>query len=189
MEKAQTVLIIGLGTGVTLGSSLTYPDTQVSCIEIDRSVIQASTYSDHVSGKPLESAQVEIITADARTFLSCCKSKYDVIISEPSNPWISGVSNLFTFEHFNACQQKLKSDGIMCQWIHSYYMDTKTLMTLFRTFGKTFPYCNLWEGSPGDFLILGSRIPILSDPELIDHFLKQSKIKTDRNQNLSGSAY
>jgi spermidine synthase len=177
--KASDVLIIGLGTGVTLGSALTHPDLKAACVEIDESVIAASAYFNHVSGEPLKSPRARLVAADARTVLAGSTKTYDVIISEPSNPWITGVSNLFTYEHFQACSGALKPDGIMCQWIHSYYMETDTLAILFRTFARVFPECSLWESSPGDYLILGSIRPIVSSDSEIASFFECSTVRKD----------
>ncbi len=166
-QGASNVLIIGLGTGVTHGSALTYPEVVSECIEIDPAVIRAARFFDHISGQALSNPRGRIIREDARTVLSAATNHYDVVISEPSNPWISGVSNLFTIEHFMACRKALANDGIMCQWIHSYYMSPSTLLSVFHTFSSVFPHCSVWKGSPGDYLILGSMREHEIDLELI----------------------
>ncbi len=166
-QNAGNVLIIGLGTGVTQGSALTYPSVVSECIEIDPAVIRAARYFDHISGQALSNPRGRIIREDARTVLSAARNRYDVVISEPSNPWISGVSNLFTIEHFRACRDALTDQGIMCQWIHSYYMSSSTLLSVFHTFSSVFPHCSVWQGSPGDYLLLGSMREFEIDPELL----------------------
>ncbi|MBN1551206.1 fused MFS/spermidine synthase, partial [bacterium] len=178
-EDPESILVIGLGTGVTVTSALTYPDTTVDCVEIDDAVIEASTLFSHVWAVPMDTSRSRIIKADARTVLTASKKHYDVIISEPSNPWITGVSNLFTYEHFTACHDALRSDGIMCQWVHSYYMDTDTLLVLFRTFSSVFEFCSLWEGSRGDYLILGSNSFIQLDQAEIRRKLSNENIRRD----------
>ena len=177
--NAQRALIIGLGTGVTAGSALTHKISQLDCVEIDKSVVVASHLFDHVSGNPLSSPRCHIIEADARTVLATTKIPYDVIISEPSNPWITGVSNLFTEEHFAACKNALVPTGIMCQWIHSYYMEPATFTLLCRTFSAVFPYCTLWKASKGDYLILGSFSPLKLDEKVLQNEFLQPDIKQD----------
>ena len=162
VHNPSNALVVGLGTGVTAGSALNFPDLQVDCVEIDDAVISASNFFNHVSGNPFTNNRFKIIHADARTVLSSGRQTYDIIISEPSNPWITGVSNLFTVDYFTAAFHKLSEKGIMCQWIHSYYMDTDTLMIIFRSFQAVFPFCSLWEGSSGDYLILGSQFDHIS---------------------------
>ncbi len=187
-EDPQNVLIIGLGTGVTMGSAIKHPVSRVDCIEIDESVIEASRFFDHVSGKPLDSEKSRVIAADARTILSTSPDSYDVVISEPSNPWITGVSNLFTLEHFTSCQRTLTDKGIMCQWIHSYYMDKEILLAILRTFAEVFPYCSLWEGSEGDYLILGSRFSLAGSHEVLRKNLLNPTVSKDLARiNITGA--
>ncbi|MBN1879805.1 fused MFS/spermidine synthase [bacterium] len=191
LAKPDNVLIIGLGTGVTAGSALNFPGTKVTCVEIDEAVITAARFFDHVSGNPFSQDNFKVIHADARTVLSSNKSKYDAIISEPSNPWITGVSNLFTVDYFKNCLNSLTDDGVMCQWIHSYYMDNETLLIIFRSFQEVFPYCSLWEGSPGDYLILGSRSLNIEANENYNHLFNNQSILADlqRINILSSSAF
>jgi len=157
MDDPENALIVGLGTGVTAGSALKFKGVDVTCVEIDDAVIRASRFFDHVSDNPIDNSRFKLLHADARTVLSANGPLYDVIVSEPSNPWITGVSNLFTIEYFQSALDRLAPEGIMCQWIHSYYMDTETLLVIFRSFNRVFPHSVLWQGSIGDYLILGSR--------------------------------
>lgn len=173
-------LIIGLGTGVTAGSALNFPNSRVDCVEIDDAVITAARYFNHVSGDPFSNERFRVLHADARTVIGAGSTRYHTIISEPSNPWITGVSSLFTVDYFQEAQDNLTEDGVMCQWIHSYYMDTETLLVIFRSFQHVFQFCSLWEGSPGDYLILGShireRVTVREDYSLL---FTQDMIKAD----------
>jgi spermidine synthase len=155
----REVLVIGLGTGVTAGSALRHPATQAVCLEIDPAVIEAAAYFEDINGRALENPALRIVQADARTWLDHTDQRYDVIISEPSNPWITGVSNLFTLEHFQACARVLRRDGVICQWIHSYFMPLDALKTIIRTFVTAFPSATLWQASEGDLLLLAGRSP------------------------------
>ncbi len=178
-QNPDKALVIGLGTGITLGSALTFPGLKVDCVEIDEGVIEASRFFNHVSRNPLSDPDCKLIQADARTVLETATEKYDAIISEPSNPWITGVSNLFTLEHFKSCAHSLKKDGIMCQWIHSYYMGKNTLLTIFQTFQQVFPYCSLWAGSPGDYLILGKQHAFSLNRSNVRRYLAYPQIKKE----------
>jgi spermidine synthase len=179
VQNPSNSLIIGLGTGVTAGSALNFPNLTVNCVEIDDAVISAAKYFNHVSGNPFSNKRFRVIFADARTVLGSGLETYDVIISEPSNPWITGVSNLFTVDYFSAAIKRLSDKGIMCQWIHSYYMDPETLMIIFRSFQTVFPYCTLWEGSPGDYLILGSRHDHMTENTDYEFLFENSQVKQD----------
>ncbi len=167
----KRALIIGLGTGVTAGSAARHPNVDVECLEIDPEVIRASGFFSHVNGNVLENPRVRVRQVDARTWLARPGPSYDVIISEPSNPWITGVSNLFTREHFEAGRRRLSGLGFFCQWVHSYYMSPDNLRTILRTFVEVFPHSSLWEASTGDYLILGRSGPF--DPNVIKKALLQ----------------
>ena len=83
---------------------------------------------------------LEVISNDGRNFLVSGARSYDVIVSEPSNPWITGVSNLFTVDHYEAATRSLAPGGIYCQWVQLYEMSLGNIKTLFRTFAEVFPY-------------------------------------------------
>jgi spermidine synthase len=153
--SARDVLVIGLGTGVTAGAAASHPATRVDCLEIDPAVVEAASLFRDVNGGALEHPSVRILEADARSWLADAEELYDVIISEPSNPWITGVSNLFTLEHFQSCRSRLRPGGLMCQWVHSYSMSLENLQMILRTFGQVFPHAGLWESATGDLLIVG----------------------------------
>jgi len=160
---AKDALIIGLGTGVTAGSAATHSGLSVDCLEIDPAVREAAAKFNDVNQGALDNPAVNIIEADARTWLAHQQKMFDVIISEPSNPWITGVSNLFTLEHFRTCRSQLKPDGVICQWIHSYFMSLDNLRIIFRTFQAVFPNASLWASAEGDFLLLASPSPLPFD--------------------------
>src|SRR5262249_31721405 len=97
---AEHVLVIGLGSGVTVGSVALHRQTQVEVVELEPSVVEASRFFEHVNNRPLEQRNVRLIDDDGRTYLASTRGRYDVVISEPSNPWMAGASNLFTREFF-----------------------------------------------------------------------------------------
>lgn len=91
------------------------------------------------------------------------KDRYDLIIPEPSNPWISGISNLFTSEFFALAHQHLAPGGIMTQWFHTYSMSTDDLKTITGTYALLFPYVTVWTSGSGDLIMTGS-----DDPQLFE---------------------
>ena len=101
-----------------------------------------------------------MIIGDGRNHLRYTGRQYDVIISEPSNPWMSGMASLFTREFFREARLKLTPEGIHCQWFHGYNMSLHDLRTIVATFRAEFPHAILWALSQYDFLLLGSPSPI-----------------------------
>jgi spermidine synthase len=161
---SKEVMVIGLGGGVTVASVRTHPGTRVDVVEISSAVARASRYFDHVNKKVLDDPNVTLHLADAKDFLRLQPNKkWDLIVSQPPNPWIVGVGNLFTLEYWQDIQNHLTDDGLLIQWIHTYEMDDEILEIVFQTFGKAFPHASLWEIDTQDLVLLGAKQPINLD--------------------------
>ncbi|HEX6245962.1 MAG TPA: hypothetical protein VFZ61_33785, partial [Polyangiales bacterium] len=95
-------------------------------------------------------------------------AQYDVIISEPSNPWITGVSDLFTTEHFRITKRRLKPGGVYCQWVQLYELSPESIKTIYRTFASQFRYVLAFaaEELSSDTILVGSDAPL---PLSVDH--------------------
>lgn len=156
----QDVLVIGLGTGVTLGAIAHYPARSIDCVEISPAVIAASDYFREVSNGPLSDPRVSLHVQDARNFLLLQREKrYDVITSEPSNPWQAGNANLFTAEFFRIVRDRLNPGGVFFQWLPLYDLTSENLRAQLRTFSEIFPEAHLFiNGS--DLFMLGSAADI-----------------------------
>jgi spermidine synthase len=154
---AEEVCIIGLGSGVTAGAALA-PGTarHVDVVEISPEVVEASHYFDAENGRVLAQSGVRLIVADGRSHLLLTPRRYDVIVSEPSNPWMAGVASLFTREFFEAARSKLKPGGLLCQWAHTYDISPADLRSIVRTFASVFPQATLWLVGDGDLLLIGA---------------------------------
>ncbi len=179
--QPDSVLIIGFGSGVSLGSVLMHEVKSVDCIEISPEVIAASQFFDAVNNKPLTDPRTHLYVDDALAFLKLTSGRYHAIVSEPSNPWIAGIGNLYTTEFLNICKQRLTEDGLMVQWFHVYEMDDETAGLVFRTFRAVFPHVRIWQSMTSDIILLGSKQPIQLDPAAM-----QAKFETARvKENLS----
>jgi spermidine synthase len=156
--NAQDVCIIGLGSGVTLGSALGSGTVRrADVVEISPEVVEASHFFDSDSGAPLTRPGVRLIIGDGRSHLLLSPRQYDVIVSEPSNPWMSGVAMLFTREFFEAAQARLRPGGLLCQWAHTYDISSDDLRSIVRTFASVFPQGTLWLVGEGDLLLIGAK--------------------------------
>jgi len=154
--NAQDVLIIGLGSGMTLGAVERHPVKAVDVIEIEAAVVEASHHFRKFAGNPLDDGRAKLILADGRNHLALTGRQYDVIVSEPSNPWIAGMANLFTREFFESARRRLHDNGLMCQWVHAYAMSAADFKVIAQTFQTVFPNALLWESSFGrDYLLIG----------------------------------
>ncbi|MCC7416942.1 MAG: fused MFS/spermidine synthase [Acidobacteria bacterium] len=156
-ENPQDVCVIGLGSGVTVGSALASGTVRrADVVEISPEVVAASRLFDRESGNPLAKPEVNLIVGDGRSHLLLTRQRYDVIVSEPSNPWMAGVAALFTREFFEAARARLKPDGLLCQWAHTYDISGADLRSIVRTFSSVFPQGTMWLIGDGDLLLIGT---------------------------------
>jgi len=191
-SETRDVLVIGLGSGITLGSVLTHPVEKVHMLEIEPAIVAAAKYFSQANGNALDDERVSVYVEDARHFLSGTRNKYDVIVAEPSNPWIAGESNLFTKEYFKLAKSRLKDGGIMMQWLHYYRLSPQEVTSIIKTFNAVFPYVTVFGSlaPPGDLYIVGSSKDIvLSREELASRLARPavrenlSSIRTHSQEN------
>jgi predicted membrane-bound spermidine synthase/tetratricopeptide (TPR) repeat protein len=176
---ANSSLVIGLGSGVTVGSILSHPVQSVDCVEISPEVIEASKYFASANNNALNDPRVAVHTEDALAYLQLSAKKYDVIVSEPSNPWIAGIGNLYTTEFFRACKNRLKNGGIMAQWFHIYEIDDDILKLVMRTFCGVFSHVTLWQTMSDDVVFVGTDSSLTLDVEMLRQKFQDEKIRTD----------
>ncbi len=154
--QAQNVMVLGLASGMTPGEVLLYPVRKLDIVEINAQVAAACRRFFHPwNNACLEDPRTRLIVQDGRNHLALTRESYDVIISEPSNPWMAGLANLYSLEFFQLARQRLKTDGLFAQWLQSYEMDWETFTLLGRTFAAVFPHGALIKVGPVDYLLLG----------------------------------
>jgi spermidine synthase len=164
-DHAPKVALIGYGSGVTAGAVTQYPIASLEVVELEPAIYEAAHFFDDVNHRPTENPKVRAIAGDGRNFLTQRKDKLDVIISQPSNPWITGVSNLFTREYFQSVKSRLADDGIFCQWAQLYEMAPWNIKAIYRTLAGEFPYVMVFaaEDLSSDTILIASRKPIELD--------------------------
>jgi len=172
--------VIGWGSGMTVGAVLRHAVEQVDAFEIEPAVIEASRFFEPGNGKPLEDDRVELILGDARNELRRGTEAYDLIISEPSNPWITGVSNLFTLDFFEIAAERLEPDGIFCQWFHLYGMSEDSTRSLIATFRQVFPHVVAFRDR--DLILIGARQPLHFSFEKLERFYRTPAIQESLTQ-------
>ncbi len=183
-KNPKTALVIGLASGTSLGSALKYPLTEVDCAEISPEVVEASSFFNEANHNALADPRVNLHIVDGRNFVMATDKKYDVIISEPSNPWISGVSNLFTQEFYKLCAEKLNKGGLICQWFQVYHMSPEDVKTEINTFLSVFPNVTVWSPTMGrepmaDILMVGSKEDFTIDFKLLNERFHDVTIRED----------
>jgi spermidine synthase len=161
----KTALNIGLGSGMTCGSLLTHPGMErLDVAEISREVVEGARFFAADNGAFYDDPRTRVYIEDAKTFLQLTDRKYDVIVSEPSNPWMSGVAGLFTREFFELVRDRLAPGGVFSQWFHAYDMSEESSRMVIRTLASTFPHVSLWMNTgSNDFIFIASNDPIEPD--------------------------
>ena len=158
------VLVVGFGSAMTLSAVSRYPDVdRIDCVELEPAVVQAAPFFESLNHGVLRDPRVHIIYDDARNFLLTSRAQYDLIISEPSNPWIAGVASLFTDEFYRAAFDRLSGDGIFVQWVQAYSLAPSDLRMVLATFAGRFPQVSMWRGEDLDFLLLGTKARLAFD--------------------------
>ncbi len=153
----KSALVIGYGSGVTVGAVSALREIEnIDCIEIEPAVFGAGPYFSDINRKSYENPKVHLTFNDARNFMNMTRKQYDIIISEPSNPWIAGVASLFTAEFYDRAAQVLKPDGIFAQWIQLYELDPEDLRMVLYEVQRKFPEVSVWV-TDSDLIIIGSR--------------------------------
>ena len=164
---AKSVAVIGLGTGMTVKAVGAFPVQKIDVLEIEHAMVEASAFFGDLNSDILQDPRVRLIFTDARNYIMATPKRYDIIISEPSNPWIAGIANLYTREFYQVAKSKLQQDGIFAQWFHNYSMSVDDFRMVFRTFGEAFPHISVWELGEEDFLLVGSHREQLLDAEAV----------------------
>jgi spermidine synthase len=166
----RKALVIGLGTGSS-GGWLAAIDTmeQVDVMELEPAMLEVARRSAPVNRNVLDSSKVNVIIGDARESLMTSGEKYDVIFSEPSNPYRAGIASLYTQEFYQAVHRNLQPGGFFSQWVQAYGIDSETLNTITATLATVFQEVEIWQSKSRDFVFVCSKKKNnISIPELRD---------------------
>ncbi len=156
----RRVLLVGFGSGMTASALVGYPELErLDIVEIEPAVVGAAPLLARLNRNVLLDPRVHVTFDDARNFLFTTRRKYDLIISEPSNPWIAGVATLFTREFYAAVRGRLAPDGVFVQWMQAYSLYPEDLRMLFATFLSEFHGATLWHGDAPDLILMAPSPP------------------------------
>ena len=173
--KAEDVLVIGLGSGVTSGSLVTHGVRKIDSVEIEKKVAEAARYFENENLRILDRKIFRFILDDGRNYVRHHSGSYDVITSEPSNLWMSGVANLFTREFFISAKARLKPGGVMCQWIHLYQISLEDVLVFLKTYQSVFPHITVWIDD-SDMLVVGSDQPLTIDRSTLSRRMSEPAV-------------
>ena len=186
--EAKNAAIIGMGTGLTVHTMLANSKMEsVETIEIEPAMVEAArgfnARNINAYADPRSYLQID----DAKTFFSTRNGRYDIIISEPSNPWVSGVSNLFSGEFYHLARRYLKPGGVLVQWFQLYEIDASLVASVLLALGENFPDYAIYASTDSDLLIVAGDAATLDRP-LADVFLEPGLAKELRTVHVNNLA-
>ena len=187
-KDPKKVLVIGLGTGMTLGAVSVHPSVEeLTLAEIEPRVAGAARTFAPYNHEVLDDPRLHLISNDGRNFLMTTKNRYDVITADPIHPWTQGSGYLYTTEYFAIASEHLRPGGIMCQWLPIYELSTEDLRSVARTFSLHFNYTMLWL-TQYDAEIIGSNAPLIIDETALAERIAFPAIARDLKLVMMGSA-
>lgn len=169
--ELKKVCLIGWGTGVSAGVITRFPVESVTAVELEPAVIEGSKFFHHVNHAPERDKRLTLEFNDGRNFLMATKEKFDLIVSEPSNPWQAGVCNLFTKEYFEICHKRLNPGGVFSIWLQTVEVPPANILGVVRAFNDEFKHCVIMRVTAGNIILMGSDEPLPLVPQKIDAFL------------------
>ena len=176
----RRVLVVGFGSGMTVAALARYPEVErIDCVEIEPGIIEAAPLLEKLNRGVLRDPRVHVVLDDARNYLLTTRQFYDLIVSEPSNPWIAGIAALFTDEYYEAARSRLRPGGLLVQWIQGYSIFPEDLRMVLATVAAHFESVSVWRGAEPDFLLLArmDRSPLTLDR--LRGFLQKPGFKGD----------
>ncbi len=182
-DKADRAFVIGWGTGMTAGELAALSSMkEVDVAEISSGVMEAAPLFDFASMQATRNPKIQVIQSDAYRALMRSDTKYDVIVSEPSNPWVTGVEMLFSREFLQAAKSRLAPGGVYAQWFHLYETDAATVELVLRTYADVFDHVAVWSAGYQDVLLLGLDKPGVA----FDHYrLEERSLQPEYKEALA----
>ncbi len=159
-ERAERAFVIGYATGVTAGELAALDDVrEVQVAEISPAIARAAPRFDFANRGASQSPKVRIVAGDAYRTLQRASGRFDLIVSEPSNPWVAGVEMLYSREFLEAARARLAPGGVHAQWFHTYEADAASVATILRTYDAVFEHAAVWYKLGLDLLLIGMPDP------------------------------
>ena len=157
-DNAKDIAVIGLGSGLTSSVLLAVPWVEsVDTIEIEPAMVEAAQLFRPRVERVFSDKRSHIHIEDAKTFFSIHQKKYDLIISEPSNPWVSGVAGLFSDEFYLLVKNHIAPGGLLVQWIQLYELDITLTATIVNALQRHFEDYLIYAANGGDIIVLAKQ--------------------------------
>lgn len=162
-RDAKEVFMLGLGTGMSAAAVARYPISSLDIVDIETASSSAVKFFAKENRDVTADPRVHVMHADGRQVLLARSKSYDVIISDPSDVWVSGVGNLITREFYALAASRLRPGGVMVQWFHLHSLDEANVKRIVASFRSVFPNTSVWRPNVGDLIVMGTVDPVAWD--------------------------
>lgn len=169
VSRFERALVIGLGTGTTLGTVAAYPWKKLDLVEISPAIVEAADrYFSGVNGGALHDPRVSLHLADGRNFLLVEPHRYDLISMELSSIWFAGAASLYSREFYRLVEQHLAEGGIFQQWVQLHHVTQKDFATVVHTLRRVFPHVALFYGGHQGILVASMQPLAASEARVLE---------------------
>jgi spermidine synthase len=160
----KRAMVVGLGTGSTAGWLGVIPGMEsVDVVELEPAILRVGDDCTPVNAGAMKNPKVHLAIGDAREVLLTTREQYDIVFSEPSNPYRAGISSLYTRDFYEAVKTRLSPKGVFLQWLQAYEVDATALRIAMTTLSSVFPHVSVWTTQQGDLMLLAT-----AEPQTID---------------------
>jgi spermidine synthase/MFS family permease len=172
-------MVIGLGTGETAGWLAVVPSMErTDVVELEPQVLDVARACSLANQNLMANPRVHITVGDARETLLVSREEYDLVFSEPSNPYRAGIASLFTKEYYDAISRRMGEEGIFLQWVQAYDVDARTIRTIYATVSSVFPHVETWQVGAADLLLVASKKALTYDATALRQRLQQEPYRS-----------
>jgi spermidine synthase len=176
---ARRSLVIGLGTGSTAGWLAAVPGMErTDVVELEPAILDVARMCGPVNHDAMDNPRVHVTTGDAREVLMASRERYDLVFSEPSNPYRAGIASLFTREFYDSVAQRLEPDGLFLQFLQAYDVDESTISEVVATLASVLPDVQIWQTHQTDLLLVASRKPLRLDAATLRARIREEPFAT-----------
>lgn len=164
-HHARRALVVGWGSGISVGVLARTGIGRVDAVELEPEVLRGTRAFERYNMNATSATNVRILKADGRNVLLARRDVFDVIVSEPSNPWMTGAASLFTREYFELVRRRMHPEGIFIQWLQLYEISQENVLSIIATLRAVFPYVTIFHSRQAevDLLLVATRKPLTSD--------------------------
>ena len=182
---ARDVAVVGWGSGTTAGYTFLFPVQKLVCAELEKYVFETSPYFHKINFEAEKDPRLQMEINDGRNYLLATDETFDLLISEPSNPWQAGVCNLYTKEFFEICKARLKKDGIFALWWQGNEVSVESLKKVMAALKQSFGNVTVFCAEPGNYCALATLSPLRIDLSVVAAALKNKKVRDATSGSMS----